>query len=314
MPHPVLSAIITFGLVNVPVRLYTAAQSKGVAFHLLDSRSGQRVRQQLVSNDLSRDGPEPSVSERAARTGQALLSIVEQEKPDENAPTSIAPEHVVPRQELVKGYEIAPGQYVEITADELKRLEVEANQHAEIQESVPLRQVDPIYFEKTYSVGPAKGSEKVYKLLARAMFQQARGAIAKLIMRGKEKLVLVRPTDRDRLLLEVLYYADEVRELDEIAAGEVALSAMEVQLAEQVIAGLSTDQWHPERYHDTYRERVLALIEQKRRGQPIQAPKTVQQPPVIDLMDALRRSLQQTAPKAEGRASARTVKKARKAG
>jgi non-homologous end joining protein Ku len=115
MPHSVLSAIITFGLVNVPVRLYTATQSRRVAFHLLDSRSGQRVRQQLVSNDLSRDRPEPPVVERAARTGQARLSIVEHEKRDENAPTSIAPECVVPRQELVKGYEIAPGQYVEIT-------------------------------------------------------------------------------------------------------------------------------------------------------------------------------------------------------
>jgi Ku protein len=90
-------------------------------------------------------------------------------------------------------YEIAPEQYVEITAEELKRLEAEANQHAEIQEFVPLTQIDPIYFEKTYHVGPAKGNEKVYRLLARAMCQQARGAIAKLMMRGKEKLVLIRP-------------------------------------------------------------------------------------------------------------------------
>jgi DNA end-binding protein Ku len=122
------------------------------------------------------------------------------------------------------------------------------------------------------------------------------------------------PIDKDRLLLEVLSYAlsyaDEVRALEEITVGEVALSDMEVQLAEQIIARLSTDQWHPERYYDTYRERVLALIEQKRRGRPIRAPKAVQQPSVIDLLEALRRSLQQPAPKAAGRSSARTVKKA----
>lgn len=323
MPHPVLSAILTFGLVNVPIRLYTAAQSKRVSFHLLDSRSGQRVRQQLVSDfspeeesDLQRRSMPLAnpIDGQTARGNQPLHTTVKSEVHDDRALAPLSSESVVPRQDVVKGYEITPGQYVEISSDELKTLEAEANRHAEIQEFVPLSEVDPIYFDKTYRVGPEKGSEKVYRLLARAMRQQQRGAIAKLIMRGKEKLVFIRPTKQDRLLLEVLFYADEVRSIDELPIGEIALSDVEVQLAEQVIAGLTKDRWQPEQYHDTYRERVLALIEQKRQGEPIREPQTRQQPPVLDLMEALRRSLQKATPKVADRRPGTAHKKVRKAG
>lgn len=318
MPQPVLSAILTFGLVNVPVRLYTAAQSKRVSYHLLDSRSGRRVRQQLVSDVAYEKGEEPQAEHqpimgKADRAVQLTSSIPKQQPRDENIPPP-TPSHVVSRDEVVKGYEIEPGQYVEVTADDLKILEAEANQHAEIQEFVPLSQVDPVYFEKTYRLGPEKGSEKVYRLLARAMRQQQQGAIARLIMRGKEKLVFIRPTKEDRLFLEVLYYADEVRSIDELPIGDVALSDVEVQLAQQIIAGLTKDRWQPDQYHDTYRERVLALIEQKRRGEPIRESQKRPPPPVVDLMEALRRSLQNVTPKTVARRPAAAHKKVRKAG
>jgi len=314
MPRPVLSVILAFGLVNVPVRLYTAASSKRVQFHFLDRDSGERVRQQLVSHRHSEE-VERGPDEPVASTGRST-SIPQTVRPSPSNQDQQTNEgvHVISRQQIVKGYEIDPQTYVQITSEELRTLEAEANQHAEIQEFVALADIDPVYFEKTYLVGPEKGSEKVYRLFARAMRLQKRGAIAKLVMRGKEKLVLIRPTEDDRLLLEVLYYADEVRSPDDIAVGDVALSDPEVQLAQQVIDTLATDHWNPDQYHDTYRERLLAFIEQKRKGEAVPAQKRVSRPPVIDLMDALRKSLQQSAQKSAVGSMQRTIRKAKKAG
>ncbi|WP_447983211.1 non-homologous end joining protein Ku [Nitrospira sp. Nam74] len=291
MPHSVLSVTLAFGLVNLPVRLYTAAASKKVTFRLLDRNTGQRVRQQLVSaaqasreDDQSTAGSETNAS-RAARSMPGMP-----ESPDRQDASASPPDSIVPRQQIIKGYEVEGNQYIPITADELKALEAEANQHAAIQEFVSLGQIDPVYFEKTYYLGPDKGAEKVYRLLARTLRTLQRGAIAKLVMRGKEKLVLVRPTNTDRLALQMLYYADEVRNDLDISVPDVAVSDAELQLAEQVVDSLSVDQWEPDKFHDTYRERVMALIERKRRGEPIQAAPS-KSPKVIDLMEALRASL-----------------------
>ena len=318
MPRPVLSVILAFGLVNVPVRLYTAAVSKRVQFHLLDSGSGERVRQQLVAPGQSEE-PFGRESARAGTSTDRTMPITQsvrggrsnEDDQDERTNEGV---RVIPRQQIVKGYEAVPNQYVQVTSEELKALEAEANQHAEIQEFVALADIDPVYFEKTYLVGPEKGSEKVYRLFARAMRLQKRGAIAKLVMRGKEKLVFIRPTGEDRLLLEVLYYADEVRSDDEIAVGDVALSDTEVQLAKQVIDARATDHWNPDLYHDTYSERLLEFIEQKRKGQSVPTQRRVPRPPVIDLMDALRKSLQQPAQKPAGRSAQQTIRKAKKVG
>jgi DNA end-binding protein Ku len=296
MPHPVLSVTLAFGLVNLPVRLYTAAASKKVTFRLLDRTTGQRVRQQLVSSaQPSRD--EDQVTEAASEVptsrapgSTAVSSHIAEASALGEASASLA-EFVVPRQQIIKGYEIERNRYIEVTADELKALEAEANQHAEIQEFVSLSQIDPVSFEKAYYLSPDKGGEKVYRLFSRVLRKQQRGAIAKLVMRGKEKLVLVRPIDGDRLVLEMLYYADEVRNASEIYVPDVALSDAEVQLAEQVIESLSVDTWDAKKFHDTYRERVMALIEQKRHGKPIQSGRASSPPKVIDLMEALRASV-----------------------
>ena len=164
---------------------------------------------------------------------------------------------------MAKGYELNRDQYVSVTQAELKALEEAANQHAEIQEFVTLNTVDPLYFEKSYYLGPDHGGEKAYRLLARALRQERRGAIAKLVMRGKEKLVLIRPTDNNRLILHVLYYADEVRNFDDIAVPDAPVGNEELRLATQLIALRAAKTWKPEQYHDTYRERVLELIDEK---------------------------------------------------
>jgi DNA end-binding protein Ku len=324
MPHPVLSITLRFGLVNLPVRLYTAADSKRVTFRLLDRTTGQRVTQQLVSSvpppreqePATEATPRASASSPRGRTGGSSDST---EVPDPAEPGASPRESVVPRQEIIKGYEIEPNRYIEVTSDELKALEAEANQHAEIQEFVSLAQVDPVSFEKAYYLGPHKGGEKAYRLFSRALRNVQRGAIAKLVMRGKEKLVLVRPVDEDRLVLEMLYYADEVRDASEIYVPDVALSDAEVELAEQVIECLSVDTWDSKKFHDTYRERVMALIEQKRQGKPIESGRAPSPPKVIDLMDALRASLATAAKRAPRRRSelhsrTRSTRKIKKAG
>ena len=297
MSHPVLSVTLAFGLVNLPVRLYTAAASKKVTFRLLDRTTGQRVRQQLVSSvqpPREEDQVTAAASEAPAlrAPGSTAVSSDIAEVSDPEEASASPPEFVVPRQQVIKGYEIERNQYIEVTADELKALEAEANQHAEIQEFVSLAQIDPVSFEKAYYLGPDKGGEKVYRLFSRALQNQQRGAIAKLVMRGKEKLVLVRPIDGDRLVLEMLYYADEVRNASEIYVPDVALSDAEVQLAEQVIESLSVDSWDSKKFHDTYRERVLALIKKKQSGVKTVTPKPARTGgKVLDLMTALKQSL-----------------------
>jgi DNA end-binding protein Ku len=324
MPHPVLSVTLAFGLVNLPVRLYTAAASKKVTFRLLDRTTGQRVKQQLVS---SAQPPREEDQATAVASGAPALrapgstgvssNVIEVSDPEEARPSP--PEFVVPPQQIIKGYEIERNQYIEVTADELKALEAEANQHAEIQEFVSLAQIDPVSFEKAYYLGPDKGGEKAYRLFSRALRSQQRGAIAKLVMRGKEKLVLVRPIDGDRLVLQMLYYADEVRNASEIYVPDVALSDAELQLAEQVIQSLSMDTWDSKKFHDTYRERVMAFIEQKGQEKPIQSRRAPSSPKVIDLMEALRASLATAAKRparrrAEPQSSTRPTHKMKRTG
>jgi DNA end-binding protein Ku len=193
----------------------------------------------------------------------------------------------------VKGYEVSRDHYVKITDEELKAMEEAANKIVEIQEFVPLDAIDPVYFEKTYYLGPDKGGEKSYRLLAEALKQRNRGAVAKFIMRGKDNLVLVRPADGDHLMLDVMYYADEVKNVREIELPPAKIKEGELKLAQQLIDGLSNDKWQPEKYQDTYRERVLELIKKKEKGYEFKAPapSAEGQAQVIDLMDALKKSL-----------------------
>ena len=257
-PHSIGSGTISFGLVSIPVRMYTAASSAGVSFNLLHAKCGSRIRQQTFC-------------------------------PVDN--------QVVERAELVKGYEFAKDQYVRVTDEELKALEGEASKLIDIAEFVPLDKVDPIFFEKTYFLGPDKGGEKAYRLLADAMTASERCALAKFVMRGKESLVLIRAA-QDGLMLHTMYFADEVRSFGEIDKGQSAkIREGELALAQQLIDGLSNPEFEPDRYADEYRQRVLDLINGKVEGKEITvAGPPVQRAQVIDLMEALKESLAKHAP------------------
>jgi DNA end-binding protein Ku len=252
-PHSLGSGTISFGLVSIPVRLYTAASSANVSFNQLHGVCGTRIRQQTFCPTCNK---------------------------------------TVERAELVRGYEFAKDQYVQVKDDELKGLEGEASKIIDIAEFVPLAEVDPIYFEKTYYLGPDKGGEKPYRLLADAMEKAGQVALAKYVMRGKESLVLIRPA-QGGLMLHTMYFADEVRSFDEVDKGQSAkIKEGELDLALQLINGLASEQFSPERYTDEYRHRVLGMINQKVEGQEV----TVSAPAaprgqVIDLMEALKESL-----------------------
>jgi DNA end-binding protein Ku len=252
MPRALQSASLAFGLVNIPVKLYTAATSQSVSFHLLHKKDQSRIHEQIVC--IAEDTP-------------------------------------VSRDELVKGYEVKKGTYVEVTEEELDALEAQVNRSVEIQEFIPIEAVDPVSFKKTYYLGPDKGGEKPYRLLAQAMQRERKGAIAQFVQRGKEELVMVRPVRENRLMLHVLYYADEVRAFEGAPSGKAASTA-ELNLAVQLIHQLASKTWDSAKYHDTYRERVLAFIKRKQAGEKMETPKPARAPgKVLDLMGTLKQSL-----------------------
>ena len=251
--HAIGSGTISFGLVSIPIKLYTAAASQAVSFNLLHATCGSRIKQQTFC---------PTCNE------------------------------VVERAALVRGYEFAKDQYARVTDEELKVLEGETSKIIDINEFVPLKSVDPIYFEKTYYLGPDKGGDKAYRLLADAMARHERVALATFVMRGKESLVLVRAA-QGGLMLHTMYFADEVRSFGEIDRGEAAkIKPGELELALQLIDGLASEAFEPGKYADEYRQRVLDLVNRKVEGQEVTAVgPQVQRAQVIDLMDALKQSL-----------------------
>ena len=252
--HSIGSGTLSFGLVSIPVKMFTAASSESLSFNLLHEKCGGRIKQQQIC---------PTCNE------------------------------VLDRSQLVKGYEFSKEQYVRFTDEELKKLEFEASRMIDIAEFVPLKQVDPIYFEKTYYLGPDKGGDKAYKLLTDAMIKMDKVALAKFVMRGKENLVLIRAT-QDGLMLHTMYYADEIRDFGEIDKGKDAtVKPGELALAERLINELSSKEFTPENYHDEYRDKLLNVVEQKVEGKEITsiAPQ-VQKTQVIDLMEALKQSLE----------------------
>jgi DNA end-binding protein Ku len=258
-PRSIGSGAISFGLVSIPVKLYVATSSQAPSFHLLHAKCGNRIRQQRVC-------------------------------PVDN--------DVVERDQLVKGYEFAKDQYVRVSDDELKALEGEASEAIEISEFVPLSKVDPIYFERSYYLGPDKGGEKAYRLLTDTMTQVGKVALAKFVMRGKENLVIVRAAQKG-LMMHTMYFANEVRSFDEIPKGESAkITGAETSLAIRLIDELSNDEFEPEKYHDEYSERVLKLVNEKAEGKEITLAQPVaQRGQVIDLMAALKESLEKTGPR-----------------
>jgi DNA end-binding protein Ku len=251
----IASLTLSFGLVSIPVKLYSATESAGtVKFNLL-AKDGSRVKQQYVSE---KDGT------------------------------------VVPRSEMVKGYEFEKDRFVLFTPDELKALEESSSPTIEIMSFIPEKSVDPLYYDKAYLLAPDKRGGKPYALLAEAMRQSGRCALAKWAWKTKQYVVQVRPAE-DGLVLQQLLYADEVRSLKELDIERVTVTAPELQLALQLIEQIAADAYDPTQHVDEEKQRVLAAIDRKIAGQQVvehqpgdAQPATGQ---VIDLMEALRASL-----------------------
>jgi DNA end-binding protein Ku len=254
MPPPG-TGILSFGLVAIPVRIHTATKSENVSFHLLHNKCASRVRNQYHC---------------------PVCSVV------------------VERDDLVRGFQRAKDHYVPITEEELDSLEAEANNNIDLKEFVPLASVDPVYFEKSHYLGPDKGGEKPYRLLADAMAKSGRVGIAELVSRGKEQLVLIRPY-RKGLVLHTMYHADEVRNFKQVPKGEnVKVSEIELELGVGLIDRLTSEEFNPENFKDEYRLRVLAMLDEKSKGKEItiSSPAPQRGGKVIDIMEALRRSME----------------------
>jgi DNA end-binding protein Ku len=255
MPRAIWSGAISFGLVNIPVKLYSAVSRKTVRFHQLDSADNQRIQQKRVN---------PRTDEE------------------------------VPYENLVKGYEIGPDRYVVITPEELEGLEPEKTRTVDIEDFVDLDQIDPIYYDHPYYLVPDTGAGKAYKLLLDAMKESNKVAIARVVLRSKEHLVAIRPRD-DVLTMETLLFADEVIEpdkLDEIPeAVDGKTTKKELQMAQQLIDSLSSE-FEPEKYRDEYRDRVLDMIERKAQGEEVVVEAPPEEPKKVpDLMAALEASI-----------------------
>jgi DNA end-binding protein Ku len=252
--RPIGSGNISFGLVSIPVKLFSATRSRAVSFNLLHAKDLSRIQQKIYC-------------------------------PADDA--------IIDRSELVRGFEFEKGRYVTFTDEELKKLEAR-NEHAiEITEFLPLERVDPVYFEESYYLGSEAKAAKAYRLLADAMRQSGRVALGRFTMRGKEHLVLIRPFGKG-LMLHTVYYSDEVRPAEDVDQAEnEPVREAELTLAKRLIDELTGKDFDPSKYHDHYRERVLEVAQQKVEGQEVtEAPPEPRRGQVIDLMSALKASLE----------------------
>ena len=272
--RPIAVATVSFGLVSVPIKLYSAAEPKSkVSFNWVHKDCGSRLKQQYV---CKKDG------------------------------------EVVEREDMVKGYEFAKDQYVLFTPDELKALEEKATETIDIAEFVPAGQVKRLYLSKIYYLGPDKGGERAYRLLSQAMRETGLSALARYAARGKQYLVLVRPMD-DGLVMEQLHYADELRSFSEVPLGEGTVKDEELQLAVQLVKQAASDEFKPETYQDDVRNRMMEQIQRKIEGEEITAaPAEEPQTQIIDLMEALKASIAKSGGAAEEKPAKQTKKAARK--
>lgn len=269
------SATISFGLVSVPCKLYTASDSSAaVSFNMIDRESGSRVKYQYV---------------RASDGGK------------------------VDRADLVKGYEFAKDRYVVFTNEELKALEARADNSIAIEEFVPREKVGREYIDKVYYLGPDKGGDRAYRLLSRAMQETGLSALGRYSARGKQYLVLLTPKE-DGILMEQLHYADEIRAFEEVPVGDAEIKDQELKLAIQLIRQIASDEFQPEKYRDEVRDRVLELIQRKVEGEDITVAAAEEpQTQIIDLMEALKASLDAGGGKSE-RKPAKRAKSSSRAG
>jgi DNA end-binding protein Ku len=258
MPRAIWSGTISFGLLNVPVKLYSAVARRGISLREIRESDGARIRHRRIAEGS---------------------------------------EEEVPYGEIVKAFEITPDSYVPLSKDEMAALAPEKTRAIEVQDFVDLDQIDPIYFDSPYYLGPADGAEKAYSLLAQAMEESGKVAIARFVFRNKEHLAALRPTSDGVLTLTTMRFADEVvspSELEDVLPeGEQKVAKKEVEMAEQLIDSLTTE-FDPDAYRDEYREELLALIERKAEGKDVlTAPETEEPKPTAapDLMSALEESI-----------------------
>ena len=285
------SGTISFGLVSIPVKLFSATQSQAaISFNLLHSKCKGRLKQQYICPR------------------------------DEN--------QIVERNDMVKGYEVSKDQYVTFTPEELKALEEKASQQIEISEFVPTEKIDPVFFDKAYYLGPEKGADRAYRLLSEAMRATGRTALARYAARGKQYLVQLRPIEGGGLVMQQLMYSDEVRPFSEVEVPQGEVKPAELELAKQIIQQIAEDDFKPEKYEDDVKKRIQEQIQRKVEGQQIEVSEApAPQTQVIDLMEALKASLAARSGKAapaeaadseepaadEGRKPAKRVQRAEKA-
>jgi DNA end-binding protein Ku len=253
MPRALWSGAISFGLVSVPVRMYAATESKELRFHFLTKNDLQPIGYDKVRKD----------------TG----------------------EHVDP-DEIVRGFEIEKGRFVELTDEDIDRLDVELTHSIDICDFVGIDEIDPIYFRKAYYLQPEQGAEKPYRLLLAALEETGKVAIAKVVIRNKQHLACLRPWE-GTLVLETMFFADEVRRPESVD-GMGGLRKAEVEMARSLVENL-TAEFDPEKYDDTYRKELLALLKEKAETGGISAPREEhEEGEVVDLMAALRESVERT--------------------
>jgi DNA end-binding protein Ku len=253
MPRPLWSGSISFGLVNVPVRMYSAVREHKLQFHFVHEKDSSPIGYQKVCKA--------------------------EDKP-------------VPDEEIVKAFEYTKGKYVFMDDEDFEQAHVEGYKSIDVTDFVPAEEIDPIYFAKTYYLGPGEGAEKVYSLLVRALEDTDLVAIAKFVMRERQHLGALRVRE-GLLTLEQLYFADEIQPVDELKPSKPRIGKEELAMARQIVES-GTTSWRPERYKDTYRDELKAAIEAKRKGKDVHRAAEVEETEEpIDLMDALRASVQQ---------------------
>jgi DNA end-binding protein Ku len=267
MARSLWTGTISFGLVSVPVRMFSATESKELRFHFLDKRDLAPIGYDKVRRD----------------TG----------------------EHV-DNDEIVRGFEVEKGRYVPLEDEDLDRLDIELTKTIDICDFVDLEEIDPIYFRKSYYLLPQEGAEKPYRLLVRALEETGKVAVAKIVIRNKQHLAALRPWN-GTLVLETMYYADEVRQPEKVD-GKESLRKPEVEMAKSLVENLS-DSFDPKKYDDTYRKELLELLRAKAEGAPLPEPQTEEGGEVVDLMAALRESVEKTQKKGS-KSRKRTARKA----
>ena len=252
MARPIWSGAISFGLVTVPVRMFSATQSKELRFHFVHKADHEPIGYDKVRKD----------------TG----------------------EHVDP-DDIVRAFEIEKGRYVPLTDEDVDRLDVELTHSIDICDFVELDEIDPLYYRKGYFLGPQDGAEKPYALLVRALSETGRVGVAKVVIRNKQHLAALRPYGDRALVLETMYYSDEVREPEVPELPDVRKA--EVDMARSLVENL-TEEFEPDRYHDRYRDELLQLIRAKAEGEELPEPEAEAEGEVVDLMAALRESVERT--------------------